>query len=157
VLFIPSARPPHKQDQAVTPFGHRVEMLNLAVAGHPAFGVDELERDRPGPSYTVDTLETLHQRDPDARWVLLIGSDCLPDLVHWRNPARIGHLAELLVMTRPGWSPEQLEQLHATLHLPGELTVRRLVHAPIIDISSRDLRRRAAEGRSLRYLVPRAV
>jgi nicotinate-nucleotide adenylyltransferase len=157
VRFIPAARPPHKQDQAVTPFAHRLEMLRLAVAGNPAFVIDELEKDRPGPSYTVDTLEELHRREPAARLFLLIGSDCLPDLVHWRDPARIGQLADLLVMARSGWSVDHLEQLKAALHLPRELNLAQLVQAPLIDLSSRDLRRRAAEGRSLRYLVPRAV
>jgi nicotinate-nucleotide adenylyltransferase len=157
VVFVPTARPPHKQGHTVTPFGHRVEMLALALAGNPAFALDELEKDRPGPSYTVDTLEELHRRDPQDELLLLIGSDCLPDLVHWRNPTRIGELASLLVMARSGWSVADLEQLHAELHLPPELRLLQLVNAPLIDLSSTDLRRRAAEGRSLRYLVPRAV
>src|SRR5579871_4282836 len=62
VLFIPAARPPHKADRPLTPFGHRVEMLALAIAGNPAFAVDELEKERPGPSYTVDTLLELSRR-----------------------------------------------------------------------------------------------
>ena len=62
VLFVPAARPPHKQDQTQTPFHHRVEMLTLAISGNPAFQVDELENERTGPSYTVDTLETLRAR-----------------------------------------------------------------------------------------------
>ena len=61
VWFVPAARPPHKQEQPVTSFARRVEMLALAIAGHPAFRVDELERDRPGPSFTVDTLEDLER------------------------------------------------------------------------------------------------
>jgi nicotinate-nucleotide adenylyltransferase len=105
----------------------------------------------------VDTLEELHRRDPQAQLFLLIGSDCLPDLVHWRAPARIGELAELLIMARAGWFVEDLEELHRRLQLPPQLRLRQLVQAPLIDLASRDLRRRAAEGRSLRYLVPRSV
>jgi len=142
VLFIPAARPPHKLDRVLTPFPQRVEMLALAIAGHSAFQIDELEKDRPGPSYTVDTLEELHRRFPNDQFTLLIGSDCLPDLVHWRDPAGIATFAEVLVL--------------AHLHFPDNLALRVAV-APLVDISSRDLRRRAAEGRSLRYLVPRAV
>ena len=79
VWFIPAARPPHKQDQPLTSFAHRVEMLALAIAGMPAFRVDELEKDRPGPSYTAETLQELQGRHPEVKFVLLLGSDCLPD------------------------------------------------------------------------------
>src|SRR5882724_7414993 len=74
VRFVVAARPPHKS-QVLTPFAQRVEMLSLAVSGQPAFRVEEVERDRPGPSYTADTLEELHRRDPSAELVLIIGSD----------------------------------------------------------------------------------
>src|SRR5919199_5145855 len=80
VWFIPAARPPHKQDQSLAPFAQRVEMLSLAIAGNPAFRIDELEKDRAGPSYTVDTLAELQRHHPGTEWFLLIGSDCLPDL-----------------------------------------------------------------------------
>lgn len=156
VLFIPAARPPHKLDRVLTPFPQRVEMLALAIAGHSAFQIDELEKDRPGPSYTVDTLEELHRRFPNDQFTLLIGSDCLPDLVHWRDPAGIATFAEVLVLARPGWPIHDPKQIRADLHFPDNLALRVAV-APLVDISSRDLRRRAAEGRSLRYLVPRAV
>src|SRR5262245_54450484 len=79
VLFVPAARPPHKEERALTPFAQRVEMLNLAIAGHAAFRIEELERDRPGPSYTVDTLEELRRRQPDAELWLIVGSDMLND------------------------------------------------------------------------------
>src|SRR3712207_5576514 len=103
VWFIPAARPPHKQDRPLTPFAQRLEMLALALAGHPAFRADDLEKDRPGPSYTVDTLEEVRRRQPGQELELLIGSDCLPDLPRWREPVRILELAGLLVVARPGW------------------------------------------------------
>jgi len=158
VWFVPAARPPHKQDRPLTPFARRVEMLALAVAGQPAFRVDDLERDRPGPSYTVDTLEEIHRRQPEAALDLVIGSDCLPDLAHWHEPGRLVALAGLLVVARPGWPVWSAEQFREGLGLPlGAALRQEVVHAPLVDISSRDLRRRAAEGRSLRYLLPRAV
>jgi nicotinate-nucleotide adenylyltransferase len=158
VLFIPAARPPHKQDGPLTPFHHRVEMLALAVAGQPAFQIDELEKNRAGPSYTVETLEELHWRRPDAELFLLVGSDCLPELPHWHEPARIVELAGLLAVARPDWPLVQPAQLRAALHLAAHVPLRhQAVSMPLIGISSRDLRRRAAEGRSLRYLLPRAV
>src|ERR1700731_536182 len=93
VVFVPAARPPHKPRESLAPFGQRAEMLALAIAGHAAFRLDDLEKDRPGPSYTADTLEELHRRQPDASFALILGADCLPELATWRDPGRIGHLA----------------------------------------------------------------
>jgi nicotinate-nucleotide adenylyltransferase len=158
VRFVPSARPPHKQKHVVTPFRHRAEMLQLATAGHPAFRVDERENERPGPSYTVDTLDELRGSQPDADWFLLAGSDTLAELADWYDPAGIVRRAALLVMRRGDEPALSAEELRQSLRLPeGEAVRLELIDAPRIDISSRDLRRRAAEGRSLRYLVPRAV
>ena len=158
VLFIPAARPPHKRDVPLTPFAQRVEMLALAIAGQPAFRVDELERDRPGPSYTVDTLEAIRARHPEAELFLVIGSDTLHDLTEWRAPGRIMELAGLLIAARPGWEMISAETLRADLQLPAAMPLRyQVVSMPLIDISSRDLRRRAGQKLSLRYLVPRAV
>jgi nicotinate-nucleotide adenylyltransferase len=158
VLFIPAARPPHKLEQPLTPFGQRVEMLQLALAGQPAFVVDELEKDRPGPSYTADTLEQLHRREAGAELFLIVGSDCLPDLPFWHDPGRIAEQAGLLIVPRPGtevWPPEQLR---AALRLPAHVNLRQqTVSVPLVDISSRELRRKVGAGRSIRYLVPRAV
>jgi nicotinate-nucleotide adenylyltransferase len=158
VWFIPAASPPHKQGQQITPFAQRVEMLSLAVAGNPAFRIDELEKGRPGPSYTADTLAELRRLNPETDVHLLIGSDCLPDLPHWHEPARILQLAGLLVAARPGWKVMTGEELRSSLCLPETVPLRyQVVEVPLIDTASRDLRRRAEEGRSLRYLVPRAV
>ena len=158
VWFIPAARPPHKQDRPLTGFVHRTEMLALAIAGMPAFRVDELEKDRPGPSYTAETLQELQGRHPDTHFSLLLGSDCLPDLPGWKNPTRIIDLAELLVFSRPRWSLRAEDEVRQSLGLSAKAPLRlRVVHAPLIDIASRDLRERVAQQRSIRFLVPRAV
>lgn len=158
VLFVPAARPPHKPDRVLTPFHHRVEMLTLAISGHPAFAIDELEKDRPGPSYTVDTLELLRQRDASAELWLILGADSLVDLPRWYRPQRILELAGLLVVGRPGSPPLAVEPLRMELGLTAEALLRiEMIAAPLIDIASRDLRKRIAEGRSVRYLMPRAV
>jgi nicotinate-nucleotide adenylyltransferase len=158
VWFVPSARPPHKPDRVLTPFGKRVEMLALAIAGQPAFRVDEVEQERPGPSYTADTLDVLRQRHPDAEFYWIIGSDVLPDLPGWYEPGRVVESAGLLVVARPGWPVWPQEQLRAALRLSTDAALRfQVIHSPLIEIASRDLRQRRAEGRSLRYLVPRAV
>ncbi|HEY7154056.1 MAG TPA: nicotinate-nucleotide adenylyltransferase [Gemmataceae bacterium] len=158
VWFVPAARPPHKDAPALTRFEQRVEMLALAVAGNPAFRIDELEKERSGPSYTADTLTELRRRHPGHEFFLLIGSDTLADLPHWYEPIRVLEQAGLLVMMRPGSAALTAEQLRRQLNMPENAPLRlQTVEAPQIDISSRDLRRRAATGRSLRYFLPRAV
>jgi nicotinate-nucleotide adenylyltransferase len=158
VWFVPSARPPHKQDRPVTPFHHRAEMLRLAIAGHAAFRVDELEGERSGVSYTADTLAELQKRHPGDEFHFIIGSDCLPDLVHWREPARILTLAGLIIVNREGWPVWPEEQLRGDLRVGSQVLIRqRVVQTPTIGISSSDLRERARAGRSIRYQVPRAV
>jgi nicotinate-nucleotide adenylyltransferase len=158
VLFIPAARPPHKQETPLTPFHLRVEMLELSVAGQPAFQIDELEKDRPGPSFTVHTLEELRRRQPADEFFLLLGSDTLHDLKHWYQPERIAELAGFLVVMRPDWPAFSEEDLAASLKLRDRAALRyHLIRTPLIDISSRDIRRRVGEGRSIRYLLPRGV
>jgi nicotinate-nucleotide adenylyltransferase len=158
VLFVPAARPPHKQERPLTPFHQRVEMLGLALAGQPAFQIEQLEKDRAGPSYTVDTLETLQRNHPGAELWLLIGTDTLHDLANWYQPSRIAELAGLMVVSRPEWEVIPAERMAAAIGLSSPAALRQeIVHMPLIAIASRDLRQRAAEGRSLRYLVPRSV
>lgn len=157
VWFIPAPRPPHKDEDGVTRFEQRVEMLNLALAGQPAFRVDEIEKDRPGLSYSVDTLAELHARHPGDEFFLLVGSDTVADLPKWREPRRLLQSAGLLVMVRPGYPLPDLEQLRRELGMAGEPLRLETLEIPAIDIASRDLRRRVAEGRSIRYFVPRAV
>jgi nicotinate-nucleotide adenylyltransferase len=158
VLFIPAYQPPHKPNQHVMPFHHRVEMLALAVAGNPAFRIDEIEKRQGGLSYTVRTLTELRGARPGDELYFIIGSDCLPQLSTWREPVRILELANLLVAARPGAELWSAEQLRASLGMAPEQPLHlQVVEVPLIDTSSTDLRRRAAAGRTVRYLVPRAV
>jgi nicotinate-nucleotide adenylyltransferase len=158
IWFLPSARPPHKLDQPLSPFAHRAEMLALALAGHAAFRVEELERDRPGPSYTADTLDELARLHPGNEWFLLVGADTLADLPQWHEPARIVASVTLLVAARPGSGVLSVDHLRKCLNLPADALIRlHIAHMPLIDISSSDLRRRASEGRSLRFFLPRSV
>jgi nicotinate-nucleotide adenylyltransferase len=158
VWFIPAPRPPQKEGQTITRFEQRVEMLSLALAGNPAFKIDEIEKDRVGPSYTVDTVTELRRRHPEHTFELLVGGDALADLPYWREPQRILEQAGLVVMDRPGTPTVSVEELSRRLALPAGTPIDLVrVEAPGIDIASRDLRRRLAVGRSIRYLVPRAV
>jgi nicotinate-nucleotide adenylyltransferase len=158
IWFVPAARPPHKVEGELTRFEQRAEMLALATAGHAAFRVLELEKDRPGPSYTVDTLAELHARKPGADLWLLVGSDTLTDIGSWHEKQRLTELAGLLVMARPGHEILPAERVRAELGLsPAEPLRMETVDVPLIDISSRDLRRRSATGRSIRYFLPRSI
>lgn len=157
VRFVLAARPPHKPEPRA-PFAQRVEMVTLAISGQPAFRIDEIERDRPGPSYTADTLDALHRSVPDAELVLIIGADSLRDLPLWYEPLRIVQRAELLVVARPDAPIYSAEELRTTLGLDTATPLRmQTAEVPLMAISSRDLRRRLRAGRSVRYMVPRAV
>lgn len=158
VWFVPAPRPPHKAGTSVTPFARRAEMLELATAGQPAFAVSRVEEHRTGPSYTVDTLTQLRAERPGDDWVLILGADCVPDLPKWHEPRTLVTLAELCVVDRPGTDPGTPEQLAAALGMPDAAAIRwRRITLPTVSISSRDVRARAAAGRSVRYLVPAAV
>ncbi len=153
VWFMVAGAPPHKLGGR-TDANHRVEMARLAVAGHPGFEVSERETQRPGPHYSVDTLEAIHRDHPLDDLFFLIGGDSLVDLPQWREPSRILALASLVVANRPGFEPPPLV-LPGPPGQPARPT--RHVAIPPIGISSSDLRRRLLEGRSIRYQVPRAV
>jgi nicotinate-nucleotide adenylyltransferase len=158
VWFVPAARHPFKADATATTFERRAEMLQLAIAGHPAFRVDEIEKDRPGLSYTADTLDELQRQHPDAALHLLLGSDTLPDFPKWYEPGRIVYTAALVVMERPGHLVPSVAELQSALVLPPDVSLRmQVVEVPLIDLSSRDIRRRVAQGHTIRYMLPRAV
>ena len=133
-------------------------MLQLAIAGHPAFRLDEIEKRRPGLSYTADTVDELKRLHPADELVLLVGSDTLAELPRWHAPDRIVRAAALVAMERRGHPVPPAAELHAAIGLPADEPLRmQTVDVPLIDLSSRDIRRRVASGRSIRYMLPRAV
>lgn len=154
VTFMPAAAPPHKPGQAVTAPAHRLAMVRLAIAGNPAFEVSELEVERGGSSYTVDTLEALRDRGLADPW-LIMSSEALAGLPAWREPARILGLARLAVVPRGGFDPLGPDWVEA--RFPGLAERVRFLAGPLLPISGSVVRRRAAAGRSVRYLVPDAV
>jgi nicotinate (nicotinamide) nucleotide adenylyltransferase len=97
VWLVVAGAPPHKRGDR-TAVTHRLEMVRIAVAGHPAFAVSEIEASRPGPHYSVETLESVHRDSPDDDLFFLIGADSLADLPTWREPARIAQLATIVVV-----------------------------------------------------------
>src|SRR5262245_29724743 len=133
VQFVPAAVPPHKRDKELTSFGQRVEMLALAIAGQPAFRIDELEKNRTGPSYTVDTLTQLHAARPGDEFFFILGADSVRDLPIWYQPRRILELATLLVVARPEVRLLSETELRVALKLEKEFPLRiQVVNAPLI-------------------------
>jgi len=125
----------------VTPAATRLEMVRLAIAGNPGLVADAREVQRPGPSYTVDTLEEL-RREGHAEIILVLGSDSVSDLPNWREPERIALLARIVVVEKePGAGTGGFER----------------VEMPLLRVSSTEVRARVAAGKPIRYLVPEAV
>ena len=167
VLFVPSASPPHRDAPRVSA-AQRLEMVYRAIASNPSFEALTLELERPGPSFTVDTLQELTKQHPGERLWFLMGSDSLAELDTWREPERIFTLASIAVAARPdrpGGSllsqlPPSLaggfrETPHGLEHASGT-EIRGVPFTPLA-ISASDVRRRIARGSSVRYLVPNAV
>lgn len=156
VWFVPAGIPPHKESSEVTPGKARVEMVEFAIAGCPEMSVSDLELKRSGKSYTVDTLEALHAEDPARELFFLIGADSLHDLPTWRTPERLCELATVVAVNRGDDPLPDLSALAGQLS-PASAARIRQVSMPGMDLSSSDIRRRVAQGRSIRFLVPRAV
>jgi nicotinate-nucleotide adenylyltransferase len=154
VLFVPVAVPPHKPGRPVTDPGHRLAMVRLAVDGNPAFAVSAVEVERGGPSYTVDTLEALLADGLADPW-LIVSSEALAGFPTWREPSRILDLARLAVVPRAGH--DGLGTAWFAERFPGRDHRVRFLPGPLLPISGSVVRRRAAAGRSVRYLVPDAV
>jgi len=156
VLLMPAARPPHKGRRAVSNAADRVMMTRLAITGDPGLDLSLVEMERPGPSYTVDSLVQLRAHlGQDAGLVLIMASDSFAEIETWREPDRLLELAELAVGPRPG---PPLPEPRALRERFGAAAARiHLLEGPSLDLSSSDIRARVAAGRPIRYLVPRAV
>jgi nicotinate-nucleotide adenylyltransferase len=155
VLLVPAANPPHKRRRAISHAADRVLMTRLAVANDPRLDVSLVELERDGPSYTVDTLDELHQRHPDDELVLIMAADSLAQVETWREPVRLLELALWAVGPRPGTTlPSRAELATRFGRSAGRI---HLLSGPALDVSASLVRRRVAAGRAIRYLVPRAV
>jgi nicotinate-nucleotide adenylyltransferase len=155
VLLIPVHTPPHKELEAEPGVEHRLELCRRAVAGVDAFEVSSVEADSPGPSFTVDTLRKLHERNSEDQLTFIVGADQASGLPGWREPAALLELAELGVAGRGDM--RDADVLERLAELPGAAARVRFFSMPRIDISSSLIRSRVAEGLPLRWLVPDAV
>jgi nicotinate-nucleotide adenylyltransferase len=155
LLWTVTPDPPHKQDQPLTPLEHRLAMVKLAIEDNPFFELSEVELDRPGPHYTVDTVKILAEQNPNAEIVPVIGGDSLQDLPTWHHPRELVYAAHWVgVMRRPG-EDVNLDKLEH--ELPGIKSKVHYVDAPLLEIASREIRNRVAAGKPFRYYLPNPV
>jgi len=155
LLWILTPDPPHKQEQVISSVEDRLAMVKLAIEDNPKFELSRVELDRPGPHYTLDTVETIAEEYPEADITPIIGGDSLRDLPTWHNPKGLLYASHWVgVMRRPGEEPN-LDALERTL--PGISSKVHYVDAPLLEIASREIRSRVAEGRPYRYYLPTQV
>jgi nicotinate-nucleotide adenylyltransferase len=173
LLFVPSAEPPHKEGRSarLAPAGLRCEWVRRAIADNPRFALDPVEIERPGPSYSVDTLRIIGARVTPAKPIFVIGQDAFAEIETWREPATLFTLSHFAVITRPPlaegslaeWLPAAFAE-HFELEVEGRGgrhrsagTWIRRIDISALDISATDIRNRIREKRSVRYLVPETV
>ncbi|MEI6270993.1 MAG: nicotinate-nucleotide adenylyltransferase [Chloroflexota bacterium] len=158
VLFVPAARPPHKVNDRVTDAAIRCEMVQLAIAGNTHFELSRAELDRPGLSYTIDTLRDLAataELGKPHELYLILSVESLLGFHEWEDPSAILDLARVAALPRPGTPTPDRAWL--TRHFPGREDRFLYLDGFHLSHASRELRALAARGRSLRYLVPGAV
>ncbi|CAG0990552.1 nicotinate-nucleotide adenylyltransferase [Anaerolineae bacterium] len=164
LVFIPAAQQPLKQHQEAAPAGHRLRMLQVMTQGDARFSVDEIEIQRTGLSFTVETLEEYARRLPDSERFLLLGADAFALLDQWRDPARVVSLAHVVVLTRAsaaGAPPDEraLEDVIARVRAIGGpgASAPRVIPTRRVDVSSTEIRARVRAGRPIRGFVTDAV
>ena len=160
VLFVPAGQPWLKAGHPLTAAIHRLRMVELATADNPHFEVLRWEVERPGPSYTVETLEQLWAETSAAVELhFILGLDALADFPRWKDPERILQLARLAVVLRPGYRELDWNSIFEGIKSRYPAYADRITRLAVasVAISATDLRRRAAIGHSLRYRTPAAV
>jgi nicotinate-nucleotide adenylyltransferase len=148
VVFVPAGHQPFKAGQHLAAAEHRYLMTVVATASNPGFQVSRVDIDRPGVTYTVDTLRDLHAEHPDADLFFITGADAVSQILQWREPDTLFDLARFIGVTRPG------HRIDTTGLPPEHVSV---LEVPAMAISSTDCRARVAAGQPVWYLVPDGV
>jgi nicotinate-nucleotide adenylyltransferase len=152
VLLVPAGRPMTKVDRAVTPAGHRIDMLRLAVKDRPGLEVSTTEIERIGPSYTVDTVNALRRRlGGGAEIYFILGRDSLSQLPEWRDPARLIRICRLVAVPRPGFPHPDMAALERVI--PGISQNVIFLDKPYLDISATEIKKMVARGEKIDRLV----
>jgi nicotinate-nucleotide adenylyltransferase len=148
VIFVPTGEPWQKTERQVSPAEHRYLMTVIATASNPRFWVSRVDIDRPGPTYTIDTIRDIETQRPDAELFFITGADALAQILSWKDAEEALRLARFVGVTRPGYELSDA-------HLPIDSVI--LLDVPAMAISSSDCRARVAAGRPVWYLVPDGV
>ncbi len=155
VLWVVTPNPPHKTNRTISPLDVRMDLVAAAVAQDDDFEISRVEVNRPGPHYSVDTVQILRHENPSAELFYLMGGDSLHDLPAWKRPAEfIACLSGIGVMRRP---QDFIDLPWLERALPGIVAKVHFIDAPLLEISSSSIRERAAQGRHYRYFLPPAV
>lgn len=155
VLFVLTPSPPHKTNRTITPYVHRLEMLEAAVGDSQIFEISSIEIERKPPHFAVDTVILLRDKFPSDEMIYLMGSDSLMDLPDWHKPEKFTDVCdEIGVLVRSG-NQIGLEQLKQ--HIPGVKGKVKIIEAPRFEISSSSIRQRINLGKPYRYFLPRKV
>jgi len=154
VLFVPAGNPPHKRNQLVTEAYHRLEMVRLAIEGNSLFELSMVDAVRVGYSYTADMLEELSLEFKDSELYFIIGADAASELVNWHKPEKVLELAQLAVVSRPGYNLN-LDDLKE--RFPEIQSRMVLLDSAMIQLAANQIRQYVQKGESIRYLVPPSV
>lgn len=156
VVFVPAGRPWLKGHRNIAPGEHRMEMIRLAIAPNPHFRLSAVDIERAGPSYTVHTLPDLRRElGGEVDFYFILGVDALAQLPSWKEPQGVVQMCKLVAARRPWSRPLAIDRLERSIPSISSQIV--FLENPLIDISSTDIRRRLAEGRSIHGMVPEAV
>lgn len=157
VLFIPAGRPPHKENRDIIAPSYRLEMVKLAVDINPHFGVSNIELKRKGKSYTIDTLKALREYySEEYEFWIIIGGDSLLEIDTWRCAKEIMRMCNFAVYMRPNAPIDRCKAQAEAMARYAKTNVL-FVQAPMIEISSTDIRDRVNKGKSIRYMVPDTI
>lgn len=152
LLWVLTPVPPHKLSQPISSLEDRLAMLKLALKDEPSFELSTIEIERHGPHYTLDTLRTFAEKYPGADLILLLGGDSLRDLPAWHRPADlVAACRQIGVMRRPG---DSIDLSALEKKIAGITAKVRFIDAPLLEIASREIRRRASKGLPFRYYLP---
>ncbi|MEJ5186867.1 MAG: nicotinate-nucleotide adenylyltransferase [Candidatus Geothermincolales bacterium] len=160
VIFVPSGHPPHKEERKSLDPEYRYLMVVIATATNPYFTVSRMEIDRPGPSYTIDTVrEIKRELGSGVELYFITGADAILEILTWKEPERVLEECVFIAATRPGYDLKRLEENLPESEKARHRTRPRVLtmEIPALAISSTDIRRRVKEGRPIRYLVPEGV
>ncbi|MDR7523517.1 MAG: nicotinate-nucleotide adenylyltransferase [Armatimonadota bacterium] len=158
VLFVPNRHPPHKDPADVTEPEHRYLMTFLATVSNPAFSVSRIEIDRPGASYTIDTIRDVARQYPEAVLYYITGADAILQILRgeWEQSAELLRLCQFIAATRPGFALD-VDTLRRNNVTGRTLENVHVMMIPALAVSSTDIRARVQSGRPIKYLVPEAV